>query len=209
MGIVLGKISVEVPVHTVISTKEGYELRRYSPQLIATYTSTSTSTDNNFRALAGYCGIFTKPKQVEDSSKKAMAMTAPVLMEGMTLTSSGEKKVDSMSFFLPAAIKTLEEAPKPLDSNIAVSLLPERVMAVLTFSGSLDAKVFQDKVDLLKSYLERDGVESKGKTPVGAGYNPPFCVPFLRTNEVLIEVEDKVETLPQVVDPSDEVTSVA
>ena len=206
VGIVLGKISVEVPVHTVLFHSDQYEVRQYAPQVIATYTATSKNGSDGFRALAGYCGIFSKPKQVrsvcpcrlvrmlkreqvEDDKKKAMAMTAPVLMEGMKELASGGRDVNSMSFFLPSSVKTVDDAPKPTDPQIVVSQLPERTLAVLTFSGNISATVFEDKVALLKEFLEKDGVVVKKERALFAGYNPPFCVPWLKTNEVLIAVD--------------------
>lgn len=205
MGIVLGKISVEVPIHTVLFHSDEYEVRQYAPQVIATYTATSKNGSDGFRALAGYCGIFSKPKQVrylvdrvgkglmrvqvEDEKKKPMAMTAPVLMDGMKELPSGGRDVESMSFFLPSNIKTIDDAPKPTDPHIVISQLPERTNAVLTFSGNISATVFEDKVALLKGLLEKDGVAVTDEHELFAGYNPPFCVPWLKTNEVLIAVD--------------------
>ncbi|KAL8287307.1 hypothetical protein RQP46_003759 [Phenoliferia psychrophenolica] len=190
VGIVFGKITTEVPHHTVIASKEGYEIRTYSPQLIATYSTPSSAltSDNGFRALAGYCGIFTKAKQVDDGKKKSMAMTAPVLMEGMDNGVGGARNIASMSFFLPSEVKTVEEAPTPLDPNVVVSQLEERTMAVLTFSGNVDGEVFKTKTAELEAMMDKDGLERTGDAPILASYNPPFCVPALKTNEVAIAV---------------------
>lgn len=74
--------------------------------------------------------------------------------------------------------------------------LPERLMAVRSFSWSFKAERARQQLQVLLADLHRDGWMVK-RTASGeidwqaAGYNPPFTIPFLKTNEVLVSVEDK------------------
>ncbi len=46
----------------------------------------------------------------------------------------------------------------------------------------------QEKHAEMATWLERDGVEASGLPWSLARYNPPFTIPFLRTNEIHIPV---------------------
>ncbi|MEA3643923.1 MAG: heme-binding protein, partial [Lamprobacter sp.] len=64
-----------------------------------------------------------------------------------------------------------------------------RLMAVLKYSGGWGESNYQShEVQLL------DAVRAAGLTPLGnpiyARYNSPFSLPFLRRNEVMVEVAE-------------------
>ena len=65
-------------------------------------------------------------------------------------------------------------------------------MGVMTFSGSFGSagkrEVVKEKAEQLKAALEAGGYKITGDY-VFAGYNPPFTLPWLRTNEVLFPIE--------------------
>ena len=71
MDFLRSKLTTEAVSYTTISKKDTYEVRQYAPQVLATYTYLATSKDrgDGFRALAGYCGIFSTPRQVQDEKK--------------------------------------------------------------------------------------------------------------------------------------------
>lgn len=187
------KLTTEAASYSNLSNNDTYEIRQYAPQLLATYTYPATSKErgDGFRALAGYCGIFSTPRQAQDEKKTAMGMTSPVIMEGLKEVPAAKagSDVDAMSFFLPAKIKTLAQAPTPTDTNIVVSQLPERAMAAITFSGNVTAAIFEEKTTLLRTSLAKDGIKITSDRPLFAGYNPPFYPAFLKTNEVLFSVD--------------------
>lgn len=77
MGVVLGKVTVEVPDHRVVQMADGYEVRRYPSQVAAivratdlpeTYDNSAGSerqfTTDAFRILGRYIGAFGLPKNV-------------------------------------------------------------------------------------------------------------------------------------------------
>ncbi|GFQ07824.1 heme-binding-like protein at3g10130 chloroplastic [Phtheirospermum japonicum] len=97
MGLILGKITVETPKYEVITATNDYEIRKYSPSVIAEVTYDpvrfNSDKDGGFTILANYIGAFgkpqnTKPEKIEmtapvitkkASSSEEIAMTAPVV----------------------------------------------------------------------------------------------------------------------------------
>jgi SOUL heme-binding protein len=188
MGIVFGRVNVEQAKYVTLASTAQYEVRRYAPQLAATFKGTP-EIGAAFRALASYCGIMSAPNQVEDAQKTAISMTAPVLMEMPENQNAANDGVKMMTFFLPAKFTSVESAPKPLDPCIQVIQLPERTMAVITFSGNTNAKIINDKTTELTGHLLRDGITLTHGKPLVAGYNPPFTIPALKTNEIHLPVD--------------------
>ena len=121
-------------------------------------------------------------------------MTAPVLID------AAQSSNHEMMFLLPASkYSALEEAPTPSNPNVRLRTLPARLQAVRTFSGNLRPERARQQLELLLADLKRDGWTVKAP-PHGApgavdwqaaGYNPPFTIPFLKTNEVLVSVEER------------------
>lgn len=94
-----------------------------------------------------------------------------------------------MSFLLPAKY-TMDTAPVPTNSRVHVHEIPDRTEAVLKFSGNIgNTKQVNRRVDELVSKLEAAGVDFEaGKWSIAA-YNPPFTVPWFKTNEIHIPVK--------------------
>lgn len=91
-----------------------------------------------------------------------------------------------MQFVLPSKY-TLETAPKPLDPNVHIKHVDGRLMGVLKFSGFTTYVILEEKAKLLRSFLETKGYKVSGDY-ILARYNPPWTIPFLRTNEVMYPV---------------------
>jgi hypothetical protein len=185
----------ETPRYEVLARDGGMEIRRYEPTVTAEITTTGTfdgTQRESFFALAGY--IFGKNAAAEkvpsgavlvaSTRTVAMAMTAPVAMKeapGQSWT---------MAFVLPRKF-TLETAPRPLDSRIELKEYPVEITAAARFSWGFTearAKKFEAR---LRDWLEAQGTyEPAGAARVG-GYDPPWTLPFLKRNEVLIPVHVK------------------
>jgi hypothetical protein len=91
-----------------------------------------------------------------------------------------------MEFFLPAEY-TPESAPRPTDPRVELLIQPARTVAALAFSGyARGRKIEKGKSELLET-LERAGIESIDE-PTLLQYNDPYTPPFMRRNEVCIEV---------------------
>ncbi|XP_073009060.1 heme-binding-like protein At3g10130, chloroplastic [Typha latifolia] len=196
MGMMLGKITVETPKYELLHSSSDYEIRHYSPSVIAEVTYDPAQLrgdrDGGFMVLAGYIGALGQPK---NSKPEKIAMTAPVItkspekiaMTAPVVTRGGAGEV-TMQFVLPSKYQRKEDAPVPLDERVVIKEEGEKKYGVVKFSGVATDKVVEGKVDKLKACLERDGYKVIGEF-ILARYNPPWTLPPLRTNEVMIPIE--------------------
>ena len=196
MGLILGKITVETPKYTVIHSAADYEIREYPPSVIAEVTYNPTqfrgNRDGGFTVLANFIGALGNP---QNAKPEKIPMTAPVItkqsekivMTAPVVTKGGDEAV-TMQFILPSKYTRADEVPKPLDERVVIKEEGGRKYAVVRFSGTASDKVVQEKVESLKNCLDRDGLKTIGDFEL-ARYNPPWTVPPLRTNEVMIPVE--------------------
>ncbi|AFJ42600.1 Hypothetical protein FNO222_0027 [Francisella orientalis] len=121
----------------------------------------------------------TAPVKIEQSSQK-IQMTAPVMI-------AEDDKSWTIAFVLPAQY-TLQNAPKPTSDKIKLVEKPETKMAVVTFSSFLDKDSIDSNTTKLRTWIKANNYEIVGQ-PEAAGYNPPWTIPFLRTNEVMIPIK--------------------
>ena len=94
----------------------------------------------------------------------------------------------SMRFFLPASFKNANEAPKPSRENVKVIDVPERIVAVRTFGGYFRRENVDENTKALLESLKGDDevINVKEEKAEVFGWNPPWTISFLRTNEVLV-----------------------
>ena len=178
--------NIEQPSYTVLEERDGYEIRKYDPYLVAQVELSNLpyreALNEGFNILAGY--IFGNNVQKEE-----FAMTAPVFVgeaEMLAMNAPVFVSPQTMSFVMPSEY-TLETLPTPQDKRISFVEVPERTVAALTFSWWRIEERVLNKEDLLKRYLMRDDIAITGKTEY-AGYNAPFTAPWLNRNEILIEI---------------------
>lgn len=199
-GLVLGWMGVSAmtergvkePAYRLEKQADGYELRRYPPYLVAEVAFPAGETDplgKGFRLLFDYIAganlgrrklEMTAPVLEERGGGVKIPMTKPVLQER-----AGEGS--RVAFVLPEGL-SLESAPQPEDSRVRLRQVPARRMAVLRFSGYADEGKFADRRRQLLDRLARDGLQPAGAM-LRAYYNPPWTPPFMRRNEVLVEIE--------------------
>ena len=165
---------IEEPQWQLLDTLETVEIRQYSPSIQAvTQLDSGGDSSQGFRRLAGY--IFGGNERSE-----SIAMTAPVqetLEPGNTM----------MAFTLPAAY-AFEDLPAPDNDSVTLVQVPGRVVAAIRFSGwATGGKVARMQEELL-AVLKRYGVATVG-VPSLNQYNPPWTLPFLRRNEVSVEIQ--------------------
>jgi hypothetical protein len=158
--------STERPPYQIVqSLSSQVEIRQYEEQ---TWISTSYQTDDaSFPVLASY--IFGSNKEEEK-----VAMTAPVITD------------QKMSFILPRGISQ-NNAPTPDGQAIDFTTVPARKLATLAFSWWTPQSRVEKKTTELLTILREEGVETTGQ-PFLMRYNDPWTPPFLRRNEVAIEV---------------------
>jgi hypothetical protein len=183
-------MATEEPQYAVIKTDGDFEIRRYAPYIVAetvvTDADQESGTNVGFRRLAGF--IFGNNR-----TKESIEMTAPVTTTrsekiAMTAPVETSRKGDDvvMAFMMPSQY-TLETLPEPTDPGVLIRQVPERVMAVLKFSGSWSEERFQEQTGKLQEWLRKHDVKAMG-APVVARYNAPWTPWFMRRNEIQIEV---------------------
>ena len=177
--------SIEEPRYTVRESVGNVEIRQYAPVIQAVTTLPDNShTSEGFRRLAGF--IFG-----DNDQQQTIAMTAPV-QETLGVTRP------VMAFTMPGQY-TLEDLPTPQDSRITFHEVPARAVAVVSFSGgATSTRVARFESELLEN-LKSNGIEIAGDATLNQ-YNPPWTLPFLRRNEIMIEVAPsslKMATLPR------------
>jgi len=154
--------------------------------------------------LARFIGVFSTPANEDESSHAptAISMTAPVLLSNPAPRSNEDKASHAtrervMMFTMPASrFKSVDMVPKPKDARVTIKELPSQTMAVRTFNWSLTQSVVTENLEALLADLETDPEYTpvlRDEEPrwLVAGYNAPFTLPWLKTNDVLVEVQER------------------
>eukprot|EP00586_Coscinodiscus_wailesii_P009692 CAMPEP_0172509862 /NCGR_PEP_ID=MMETSP1066-20121228/224025_1 /TAXON_ID=671091 /ORGANISM="Coscinodiscus wailesii, Strain CCMP2513" /LENGTH=248 /DNA_ID=CAMNT_0013288569 /DNA_START=84 /DNA_END=830 /DNA_ORIENTATION=+ len=188
----------------------------------ASATDEDTQMRSPFMALAGYIGVMGKP---QNEGLESIAMTAPVVMtsedktkssdsgnEGVPIAmtapvvmtdgerASTDMKMSKMQFILPVEYDDVSKIPKPTNPNVVVKELSGAVGAVHRFTGSFNQEHNTQKLTELLKQLNEDGVkineEEAAKKCEFWGFNPPWTIPFLRRNEIWVELtQEQVDEL--------------
>ena len=165
-------IDIEEPVYQVEKAWEAeqIEIRAYAPRVMAV-TGMTEDSDSGFRVLAGY--IFGG-----NAAEQKIAMTAPVQQ-----SMAGEKE---MAFMIPAEY-ALEDLPEPEDQRVSFREAPAYTAAVIQFSGWASADKADENWQQLRQFLIAEGIDITGE-PTLNQYNPPWTLPFMRRNEIIVPV---------------------
>eukprot|EP01026_Neomeris_dumetosa_P014910 TRINITY_DN1553_c0_g2_i5.p2 TRINITY_DN1553_c0_g2~~TRINITY_DN1553_c0_g2_i5.p2 ORF type:complete len:156 (-),score=19.64 TRINITY_DN1553_c0_g2_i5:207-611(-) len=115
----------------------------------------------------------------------SMEMTTPVLTTGGKMFGNRNR----MKFVMERKYGNDPTVlPQPKNENVTTKIEDAAIYGVITFSGwPLDFEVVQAE-NKLREKLTRDGYVCKPNYEL-ARYNEPTIPPFLRRNEVLIELE--------------------
>ena len=161
------------------------EVRRYPAMVIARVEGRG---DGGFNALFRYI-------TGSNRTRESIEMTAPVISGGSGPRADSERiemtapvitGAGSLAFVLPKGY-TMGTAPVPLDPEVVLEEVPSRTVAVLRFSGRWTEGNFKVRARALREHLAEAGIEPRGEV-FAMVYNPPFTPPFLRRNEVAVEV---------------------
>ncbi len=165
-------IAIEEPVYQVEKAWEAeqIEIRAYAPRIMAV-TGMNEDSDSGFRVLAGY--IFGG-----NAEEQKIAMTSPVQQ-----TMAGEKE---MAFMMPAEY-ALKDLPQPEDQRVSFREAPAYTAAVIQFSGWASAEKADENWQQLQRFLIAEGIDITGE-PTLNQYNPPWTLPFMRRNEIIVPV---------------------
>lgn len=144
----------------------------------------------------------------------APVITTP---EKIAMTSPVVTNRDIMQFVLPFEFTSIDQIPVPTSKRISIKSIPERVVAVTCFPGAYNRNYCMQKLNELHRQLiadhmlvdDEDDKDSKiGESALAmtssatvtvddsekqlkwfvAQYHPPFTLPFLRRNEVWVDL---------------------
>ena len=181
----VGASAVEEPPYQVIVRDGDFEIRDY-PALTVAETSVdadrSSAGNQGFRKLAGY--IFGG-----NATKQSIEMTAPVIEAprgAMVDQALGSSKGWTIRFVMPRAL-SLAILPKPDAEGIILREEPPTRYAVLRFSGLANDDAVAVKTAELERLLKARNLAAAGP-PLVAQYNPPWTLPFMRRNEIMIPI---------------------
>lgn len=190
--------AIEEPAYTVVQKTEVFEVRKYEPYLVAEVLVPGPASEaggQGFGLLGGY--IFGKNKgerklemtapvtqtPVEPPAPVKLDMTAPVT-QAAAPGGSGQFVVQ---FVMPKGY-TLATLPEPLDARVKLREVPGKSVAVIRFSGSWSQSLYNEQLELLKTALAKANIATVGE-PVSSRYNSPFSLPFLRRNEIWLNLQ--------------------
>ena len=192
VGVLAGPVisNVEKPDYKIIQSEQNIEIRQYEPMIIAEVEVDGKREDairDGFRLLADYIfgnntvqQVISMTAPVQQKVNQNMAMTAPVQQQ-----STG--KSWRMSFVMPSKY-SMDSLPVPNNNRVRLKEILAKKFVVIEFSGTNSNENVTKHENQLMNYIEANQINIIG-SPKYAFYNAPWTLPFLRRNEVMIEIK--------------------
>lgn len=181
--------NVEQAKYDVIETHGAIELRDYAPMIVAEVSvpgDREKAIGDGFRLIADY--IFGN-----NISSRKVSMTAPVIQQpsekiAMTapVTRQGGEGLWDVQFVMPSDY-TMQTLPKPSNPDVILKEIAGKRFAVIRFSGLARANSLAAYTKELEAFILENNLQTVSE-PTYAFFNPPWTLPFLRRNEVMIEI---------------------
>ena len=184
--------AIEKPEYKVVFVDGAVEYRLYQSFIVAEteiigLESWKDASNEGFSRLFKYI-------TGDNNGEEKIAMTAPVQQskiqaedvvfnQAEPLTTKSGWKV---GFMLPSSY-SIVDAPMPEDERIEIRTVPEKLVAAIRYSGRWTTRNFDKYESRLMAALMEENIEILGESET-AFYNPPFVPPFMRRNEILVEV---------------------
>ena len=198
-----GGKAAEEPAYNVVNEDGDFQVREYDAYAVAeTMVSPpfDSATRTGFGRLVRYISgansgkrkiEMTAPVELEPRGEK-IRMTAPVVLSPAAYSGANRESaltgesIDTwrMAFVLPEGY-TAENSPVPSNPAVMIRDVAPRKVASIRFSGFLGDKKAEQQRKRLADWLDARGMEHMADWRV-AGYNPPWTIPPLRRNEVLV-----------------------
>ncbi|MFH1811328.1 MAG: heme-binding protein [Pseudomonadota bacterium] len=199
-------MAIEEPRYTVLQSSDQFEIRRYSPYVVAEVEvqgDFEEAGSRGFGPLADYIfgnNVANQDTEVPGSGRaegpgERLAMTSPVLQqerdgEKIEMTAPvmqqdvpGRRLV---RFVMPGS-RSLATLPTPRNPRVQLLQVPGDTYAVIRYSGRWTADNYNKHLDELRREIRARGFEETG-TAQWARYNAPYTPWFLRRNEILVPV---------------------
>lgn len=158
-------MSYEKLTYQVVQKEGQIEIRRYDAFMMMKVRRTS---NQGFGVLFQYISG-------KNAKNEKIAMTVPVLTD-----------VDSNDYIAFTMPKTrVQDYPKPLDPTIEMIEMPSKDYLSITFKGSHHHS--SKALETLKVYANKNHIDIIGE-PILLRYQGPFTLPFLKENDVIVEI---------------------
>ncbi|MBX9674579.1 MAG: heme-binding protein [Candidatus Obscuribacterales bacterium] len=192
------KARAKEPKFRVLSRHGNCEIRLYPKIVVARVRvdgDRGSALNEGFRILAAYIFGKNKPAGREDEASETHSLsTASAKSKGqkidmvapVTIELEGRRWL--ITFIMPEQFaENIATLPAPIDNRIEITQIEERKLATIKFAGSASERQFTKKRDELLKLIGGMGMSAAGQS-IHAYYNPPFALPFLKRNEVLIPI---------------------
>jgi hypothetical protein len=190
----LGYLDQSEPYYDVVIDGEHVQLRHYHVYHVARVRVESDEDDQNretayMRLLNYVLG--------RNSRKETIAPMAPLIQEDVAARMTALMRLEThevddhltafeVSIILPNHL-TAESAPLPLDPEIQIQRVKPHLTATVRFAGFCGKRKQTRLSKYLRLWLHDKGYMT-ASAPRLAKYNPPFTLPFMRRNELHIDV---------------------
>jgi hypothetical protein len=163
----------EQQAYEVVREYPGFELRRYPAHTVAEVDVAADFDSAGSRAFGPLFSYISGG----NADRRKIAMTAPVVQ---VPTERGH----AVAFVMPQG---LADAPAPADTSVSIRTEPERLAAVMRYSGRWSRQDYDRRLVDLRRAIGAAGLSIVGE-PRFARFNPPYTPWFLRRNEIVIDV---------------------
>ena len=181
--------NVETPDYTVSKKSGNLEIREYGSTIVAEVTvegERDEAIQRGFRIIADYIfgnnlssAKLAMTAPVTQQSSEKIAMTAPVIQQA-----NGQSW--NVRFVMPSKY-TIETLPKPVNAQVALIEVPAKRFAVIRFSGFASQEALDKQEAQLRAFMAEGGLIA-ANVPQYAFYNAPWTLPFMRRNEIMMEI---------------------
>ena len=169
---------VEKVKYKIIEKINDIEIRKY-PEIILAVVE-DNNENNEFALLFNYISGNNK-------TQKKIDMTAPVITsEKIKMTAPVITQKNYMAFIMPS-IYNKDNIPTPLNPDVKIKSVPEKILAVIRFSGYATKNKIDKYQEKLINELKANNIKVKGDL-ILMRYNSPFAPGFIRRNEIGIEI---------------------
>ena len=163
--------------YDVITKEKPIEIRAYNDVLLA-----ATKSTMNRRYDSGFMSVFNYISGQNDQSQK-ISMTTPVV--------SYEENDELVTGFYVPKKYNKKTVPLPTSKNVFIDEMEQSLYGVITFRGSWTKSHFDQKENVLRSYLEKHHYKIISSRYIFR-YQPPFIPGIFRRNEIAFKITKEI-----------------
>lgn len=188
----------EEPDFQVIESHKDIQIRDYKPMIVAEVEVSGergVAIKEGFRLIADYIFGNNQSKENSTSTPQQIPMTTPVIQQKnekipMTTPVAQQAKNNNwvVQFVMPKSY-TLKTLPKPNNPQVELREVPAYKAVTIRFSGMSTRQNLEKHLTELRDFVSTHDLKVIDN-PIYAFYNPPWTLPFLRRNEIILKLTD-------------------